>query len=294
MLAKFSEELKEARQRSEMTLQQIAARTKIDIKFLNAIEAGDFAFQPELYIRAFIKDYCKAIGIDEKRMLQRYDLAKQGKLDADIPPPPEPEKEVFLKPSVDAVPSQEPKPKLKIVDPYSQMPNGEQPKPAPPAVNKKIVLAGLIAVVLLVVGLVVYVLFFQSSSDAVIAEKSYDEILEENKKRYDDNVPKKQEPDVSTVSVDSLNLFIKAKDTTWIKIMCDSTLTEDFLLYPNSKKLLKAKKNFRLTVGNSGGVDFILNDKTLNFQGRKGKRSELIIDSSGIRPTDEQKAQRNL
>lgn len=296
MLAKFSEELKEARQRSEMTLEQVAAKTRIDAKFLTAIEAGNFTFQPELYIKAFIKDYCKAIGIDEVKMLRRYEMAKQGKLEPETTPAPEEEvkPEVVLpviKPSIDAQPDLTEKPKIKIVDPYSTLQNG-QPGAHPPTVNKKIILVGMIAVAVLVLALIVYVLFFLGGGDKIVAEKPYEEILEENKKRYSELEPKKQEENLTAVSADSLNLFIKAKDTTWVKISFDSVKTEEFMLYPYSKKLLKAKNSFNITLGNSGGVDFTLNEKPLIYQGRKGRRADIVIDASGIKAPVDQNVQR--
>ena len=62
MLNKFSEELKEARIKNGLTLQQIAAKTRIDLKFLENLENGNFAFLPELYIKAFIREYAKLVG----------------------------------------------------------------------------------------------------------------------------------------------------------------------------------------------------------------------------------------
>jgi|GEM_PF-430954 len=373
MLEKFSEELKEARQRSEMSLQQVAARTRIDIKFLNAMENGNFSFQPELYVRAFIKDYCKAIGADEVKMIKRFDLAKQGKLEAEtgeepsakpepkpvskpepkpIPKPepapipvakpepvkPEPPEEepkqaeapvekepeqvkqepetkaekeaeekpapvekpvqeekvkyreiVDLKPSIDANPA--PKPKMKIVDPYNQALSQQKA----PEVNKKVVLAGLIAVVLLVLGLVVYVLFFQTSGDKIVVEKPYDSVLEENKQRLQENEPKKEEPkpDAQQQTSDSLNLSINAKDTVWIKIVSDSSHTDDFMLYPHNSKQFKAKRNFRVTLGNSSGAELLLNNKPLEFQGRRKRRMDLFIDANGIKAPAEQKSSKS-
>ena len=77
MLDKFAEELKQAREQNDLTLQQLAAKTRIDIKFLEQMEFGDFSFLPEVYARAFIKDYSKVVGLDEVRMLKKYDLAKR-------------------------------------------------------------------------------------------------------------------------------------------------------------------------------------------------------------------------
>ena len=48
MLDKYAEELREAREKKGITLQQMAAKTRIDIKFLEAIDNGNFSFLPEL------------------------------------------------------------------------------------------------------------------------------------------------------------------------------------------------------------------------------------------------------
>ena len=56
MFTKFAEELKEARTKSQLTLQHIASKTRIDLKFLEYMEKGNFNFLPDLYIKAFIKE----------------------------------------------------------------------------------------------------------------------------------------------------------------------------------------------------------------------------------------------
>ena len=64
MLNKFAQELKKAREKADITLQNLSARSRLDIKFLQSIEKGDFSFLPELYVKAFIKDYAKFVGLD--------------------------------------------------------------------------------------------------------------------------------------------------------------------------------------------------------------------------------------
>ena len=88
MLKKFAEDLREARIKSGISLQQIHFKTRIDIKFLEAIENGDFDILPEVYLRAIIREYVNFIGLDEKVEMYKYDLAKAGKPKA---PPAAPE-----------------------------------------------------------------------------------------------------------------------------------------------------------------------------------------------------------
>jgi cytoskeletal protein RodZ len=79
MLKNFTEELKDAREKTGITLQIVAAKTRIDIKFLEALEDGNFNFLPELYVKAFIKQYAKVVGLDEDETIQKYNIAKEGK-----------------------------------------------------------------------------------------------------------------------------------------------------------------------------------------------------------------------
>ena len=72
-LKKFSNELKEHREKTGITLQQISQKTKIDIKFLKSIEESNFDILPEIYIKAFIKEYgFRRVEFLEKRPLDYW------------------------------------------------------------------------------------------------------------------------------------------------------------------------------------------------------------------------------
>lgn len=88
MLDKFADELREQREKSGLTLQQLANKTRIDLRFLEAIEQGNFAFLPELYVKAFVKQYAKTIGLDENLSLKKFEAAREGKEFDPAPPPP--------------------------------------------------------------------------------------------------------------------------------------------------------------------------------------------------------------
>jgi hypothetical protein len=66
--------LKETRERSGMTLYQVSQRTKIDEKYLHALEECRFDDLPEAmtYKKHFIKSYLQAIGVDPKPYIHQY------------------------------------------------------------------------------------------------------------------------------------------------------------------------------------------------------------------------------
>ncbi len=77
ILKKFAAELKKTREKNKLTIDQIFTKTRIDKKFLNAIEEGNFSILPEVYIRAFIKEYSKTIGLDPDEVLKKFELAQR-------------------------------------------------------------------------------------------------------------------------------------------------------------------------------------------------------------------------
>ncbi|MBD2095203.1 helix-turn-helix domain-containing protein [Trichocoleus sp. FACHB-591] len=57
--------LRQLRQDQGMSLEEVAAKTKIQMRLLNAIEAGDLEQLPEpVYIQGFIKQFADALGIN--------------------------------------------------------------------------------------------------------------------------------------------------------------------------------------------------------------------------------------
>jgi len=86
MLDRFAEQLKKARLKKGISLQQMAAKTRIDLKFLEAIDNGNFSFLPDLYVKAFIKQYAKAIDLDEQETIKKYEDVLAGKTIEDDEP----------------------------------------------------------------------------------------------------------------------------------------------------------------------------------------------------------------
>ena len=65
--------LKEARKEKGITLEQLEETTKIRRRYLEAIEEGDYHVLPgNFYVRAFIKSYAEAVGLDPNEVLRMY------------------------------------------------------------------------------------------------------------------------------------------------------------------------------------------------------------------------------
>ena len=72
-MAQFYKELKELRISRGISLEEISNRTKINIKYIKAIESGDFADIESPYLRLFLRAYAEEIGSDSQRALEQLD-----------------------------------------------------------------------------------------------------------------------------------------------------------------------------------------------------------------------------
>ncbi len=261
-LKQLSEEFKAKREAVGISLEQIAAKTRLDMKFLEAIEEGNFEIMPEVYMRAFIREYAQAIDIDETAALDKYDLAKAGKLKQEQKIDFEKKEEEKIDKIIDdtAVPVDDP--------------NVHHERNVKKNFNLYYIVGGAVIVVLLIL----YLIFFTGSNASIITDQSYDELISEDKPRYEITNEEKN----PAVLADSLKLKINANDTTWIKYIIDSSEPKEIILLPNRSKVIMASKRFELLIGNSGGIQLSLNDSELEFSGKKGEVKKIEVTSTGI------------
>ncbi len=72
-MASLGQELKRERELRGISLQEIAASTRIRLKFLEALEEDRLDIIPgKFFIRAILSSYAKSIGLDENQVLNRY------------------------------------------------------------------------------------------------------------------------------------------------------------------------------------------------------------------------------
>lgn len=271
LLIKFAETLKEQREKKGFSLQQISAKTRIDIKYLNAIEFGKFDVMPEVYMRAFIKDYSDVIELDVGETLNKYEAAKSGKLTEGTPLDAENVLEE----------KDSPKAKMEFVSPEvgeKPMTNENLSKPVNPIL--------ITVAVVLVILLAIYFLFIKSSSTVIIREKPFNQVLNE-KQRFETEPVKKAEtvPEKNGKTVQNakpFSLTLVTTDTVWLRLRIDNEIDKEFTLKPNEKHVISANDSIKLLVGNLGGIKFILNDKSYDFKGMKGEVQNLQINRNGI------------
>ena len=74
----FFELLKKKRESQNIEIADISEFTKINPRYIEAIENGDFTVLPTVYMRLFLKAYAKFINSDPKQALEDYELFTTG------------------------------------------------------------------------------------------------------------------------------------------------------------------------------------------------------------------------
>lgn len=72
-MTELGNRLKEAREEKGMSLGDLQAATKIQKRYLTALEEGNYDIIPgKFYVRAFIKQYAEAVGLDSELLFEEF------------------------------------------------------------------------------------------------------------------------------------------------------------------------------------------------------------------------------
>jgi cytoskeletal protein RodZ len=241
------EKLRDARMERNLTLRDISNKTRISEKFLEKIESGVFDFAPEPYVRAFIRSYARAVGLNPDEVIKQYDL---------------------------------------------EMSAFKAKKEEKPAVKKiefdigAFVSENVIWIVGAVVVLFIVIIAFVGLGEGekkVVQKKSFESAVEEVSKGVKKEVKTEIKAEEKSVK-DSLELKVISTDSVWISVIIDSSTVREFLMPPNMSLTLKARNNFNFTLGNAGGVKFILDGHEIESPGKKGTvLRNYIIDREKLK-----------
>lgn len=306
MLKEFGLDLKKLRELKGISIAEISAESRINTKFLQLLESGNFTFQPETYIRSFIKAYARAINENENQVLNDYDKAKAGfyarrkfadENAKDISAP-----DAKLRISV----LEQPLKKDEEETPetvYSKSLETEKPdyfkaKPAesnntPEYSNKSItqkILLGLLFAAI-AAGIYFLVVYLNSNGEkkSDVKPKTFNEISSDYENKINNKVidSARIKDSLKTLTEkDSLILTVKAVKDIKIKLYVDEdTEPYDESIDAKDSLIFKAKDKFRFSANTSQNVDLYLNGKYLKKSGLTPGSSikNLIITKEGIK-----------
>ena len=271
--------LRQMRERQGLSLDEVASLTRIQPKFLSALEDEDFSVLPgQVFARGFVRTYARSLGIDEEDVLRRFsedsshyyqkgqeefDLSrtklkeeKQGKFNRNL---------VivitsailiglaFLLPQYQDVPP----------SPASQAPEtATLPEPSEtiePEAEKEVTVA------------------IQETPQKETPEKEDPTPTSSTPPVSQSTIPEPQQvldrqltPESSSLSREQLQLEIEATQLTWVVVRSDDKDPHEALLQPGQRATWNATGHFTLTLGNAGGVVVKLNGESQGPFGRPG------------------------
>ncbi|MCX7875208.1 MAG: DUF4115 domain-containing protein [Melioribacteraceae bacterium] len=266
-LKKFSNELKEHREKTGITLQQISQKTKIDIKFLKSIEESNFDILPEIYIKAFIKEYAACIDYNPTLVLEKYNNAKYGKV----------EEKTTTEKVVNS------KIENEFVDENHQditsKPKSIQNNSSKIVIKLNYVLGTII--LLAAISILYFSIIYNPQTEIITVNgqsqnKETERFIVEKKDSLQDSFDKNIVPD------DSLKLTIISDAELWVKVIKDGINVHQKRIPPDSKLNFKAKEKFSVSVGNAGVVKILLNNNEIKNIGKIGEIKNIRITKDTV------------
>lgn len=269
----LSEKLRTARESRGLSLDDIAAATRIQLYILKAIEEGNFSLLPQPYTRAFIRSYAKEVGLNEAEILRDYDELCQQL----IPP------------------SQNPR---KISHPWKKSRAGTSQN------NVLVIIAGAL-IVSLVGSLSV---FNREKHVSEVKEVPFQEVVKQREISSPVVVDRvdsieQQTPAAPTaftnapVQRDSAQkpprppLMLRAMtfDSVWIRILIDGEVRKEYYAPPRWSGQWKATDHFLISVSNASAVSLTLNNAALGMIGKPGKPVQNFLVQHRVAPSHQER-----
>jgi cytoskeletal protein RodZ len=254
-MTNFGASFKQARESKGISLDQIAAETRISTRFLSAIENEEFQLLPGgIFNRGFVRAFAEKVGLDPDQAVADYerlaDVRAPEVVGTSQPAPAR--KERHLYPYALAVLA------LVIVIFYvvtresgRTAQTASTPAPAPVATPQPA----------------------PRPAPAPATEPKSTATASENAPQTTAAAP---EPEA--VPLNALTLELDAHSTTWIKVVADgASVDPGEILQSGQTRKFTAQNSINLSVGNAGGLDLKLNDKPLRPLGKSGQVRELRI-----------------
>ena len=268
----FGAFLQRARIESKMSIETLAAETRIREEVLRRLEAEEHESLPdEVYVRGFIRSYAIAVGAEVEEALGRYRATR-----------------MRLNQKSDRKTAASTRPKRFWLG-----------------------FAAAVGAVLLMAGLTLHIYSQLAAppalpaaveqSDAPSAEKQGPAaIVEQTDARPTDksvaaaavDAPGSPPEEETAITPQDLaiqvaeepqdrpqpyRLEIKAIEETWLKIIVDNQRAQELTLQAGAVKEIEATSHFNLLIGNAGGVELKLNDAPVALAGQSGQVVNLEL-----------------
>ena len=240
--------LKRVRETCGYSLEDVAGITRINLRYLEAIEEDDFAKIPgETFSHGFIRSFARCIGISDEEISSKI--------------------RETLKTEPQAVNTQD-------QDDMAERSVVRKPGKA------RIILPAAAAVIL---AALLIVLFTSGRESGTIRNsKELKEVPAESIEVQPQVVAENNQ--VVQKNVEPVVLKVYARELTWISARIDDKETKEALLQPGDGVMWNGDEKVVITVGNAGGIDLDVNGRRLDPIGRRGEViRDAVVTSEGVK-----------
>jgi transcriptional regulator with XRE-family HTH domain len=262
--------LKKIRLEKGLSIEEVQKKTKIHPNILKAIEEDNFINLSPVYVKGFLKIYCKFLGIDHSQYILEY-----SELEKTVP---------------ERTPVQSRSTPVKL--------SSGRPSRFATMMIKAVVFAVLIFLVaaggfFASRNIFSYIRNKQKISSAgskkdgkpVFSSKP----VKKTPKAVKPAVPVEKRasavPLVEKIKTGMpIRLGIRAKEDCWIKLSLDGKVIFQSILKKGRSENWQAKKEISLSLGNAGGVELEVNGSLIPSVGRKGQAvKSIVINEDGLK-----------
>lgn len=307
-MASLGQELKEAREARNISIEEIASATKIVTRYLEALEADRLDIMPgEFFIKGIIRTYALSVGLNPEEVLAKYKAAgivgeperkRRPLLKSEPPqagraapklaqePPALPVTILISEPEASPVPKPAPKPPppplmlMPEPDPADRLIVKAAPEAPTPSILKRALESPLRKrLVLWVAGsaVLVFATFFmvipwlsRQRGQAQAKAQAPEPVVIQAVLPPQPKVETEPPPAVEDMWK-GVTIEISFQAETWIQVYADGALKVDGLFPPGATAKAQANENLLIHVGNAGGFTFLLNGKSAKPLGRLGQ-----------------------
>lgn len=268
MFETLASELREAREKAGIAKHDAASKIRIDLKFLEAMEGGNFTFLAEVYVKAFLRDYAKLLDLDAGSVIKKYEMLRDGQSET-----------AAAQTDGAHIPSGEGEAGKPDYTKTAEREFVDESLERARIADKKRMMVASAAGLLIVLSFFIYIIL-SDGSDEVVVERPFSEVLEQNRKRYEE--PQPPAPDSSVAAGDSLFLKIRASDTVWVSITPDAGPAVEYNIFPGKYIETGAAEKFDVHLGNSYAVVLELNKQVISLPQQRPRVYKGTITAKGV------------
>jgi len=269
--------LKKIRLEKGFTLEEVQKKTKIHLSILEAIEGDSLTNLSPIYLKGFLKIYCKFLEVDPNEYIEDY-------------------KEPMYKVSEKA------RLAVKQAKPLENKPVFKTPSIKLPSLHlsKKVINAFIVSVTVIIFLLILFNLGkFLINKIKSLPKKQVHSVRFSHQKETKKPLKSEKIKSVDAVTVlkplnpetipqkepiSGIRLGIRSRENCWISLRVDGKLVFQRVLEKGRFESWQAKNKIELSLGNAGVVELEVNGQLFSNLGRKGQAlKNILITKEGLK-----------